>query len=113
MAASRVRVLVAIACYTLSAVTTVSCAHDPCSLRHIVTASASGMKVDQLELDDGHVYVPLPEESLYAHEYTTGTEVRLCDLTSQVDGSHHFSVIATDVQGAPTEMRRIEYEGAQ
>jgi hypothetical protein len=38
--------------------------------------------------------------------------VKLCDLTSQVDGTHHFSVIATDVQGAPTEMRRVEYEGS-
>jgi hypothetical protein len=113
MTNSRIRAVLAVACYAITALSTTSCSHDPCSVRHVVTSSNSGMKVDQLELDDGHVYVPLQDESLYAHEYTTGTEVKLCELTSQLDGSHHFSVIATDVQGAPTEMRRLEYEGGQ
>jgi hypothetical protein len=113
MVGLRITILGAAACCVISSLGITGCSHNPCSVHHVVTESASGMKVDQLELDDGYVYVPAQEESLYAHEYTTGTEVRLCEVTSQVDGTQHYSIIATNVLGAPTEMRRLEYQGFQ
>ena len=113
MAGLRITILGAVACYAVSTLGVTGCSQNPCSVHHVVTESASGMKVDQLELDDGYVYVPFAEESLYAHEYTTGTEVKLCEITSEVDGTQHYSIIATNVLGAPTEMRRLEYQGFQ
>jgi hypothetical protein len=111
MTGLRISILGTVACLAVSSLGVTSCSSGPCSLRHVVTESNSGMKVDQIELDDGFVYVPLPAESHYAHEYTTGTEVRVCEVASQVDGTTHYSIIATDVQGSPTEMRRLEYQG--
>jgi hypothetical protein len=105
------RIIGLVTLYVVSTLGITSCGGDPCSIRHVVTEQATGQKVDQLELDDGYVYSPLPAESLYAHEYTSGTEVRLCDVVSQLDGTHHYSVIATDVSGAPTEMRRLQFNG--
>jgi hypothetical protein len=96
----------------LAALGITGCSRDPCSIHHVVTASDSGMKVDQVELDDGFVYVPLAEEAPYAHFYTTGTEVKVCEVTSQVDGSRHFSIVTNEIKGvAPTEMRRLDYQG--
>jgi hypothetical protein len=77
------------------------CGNGNCSTHTVVQAtSADGYHVDTLELDDGHVY---SARGLYPPQYPTGTTVRVCAVTSKVDGSVHYSVISTAIRGAAAD----------
>jgi len=69
---------------------------SPCGSHKVVQTTSKGLTLQlstttvplyDVEIDDGHVY-----RGPFASPLSTGREVEVCEVTSKIDNSKHYSV---------------------